>query len=321
MMPPRGVPVTTKPRPGQRFWDFPITRILAFLALFAMLVLVIGRPLQFALKTAHIQFKLGGEIGQSSEVGALLGEAVTATAAVSAFLLMVRWADRRSAASAGLGRRGLAKETGLGLLIGGGVFSGAIGVLAALGAYHVSGINAHFQPLVPLLLFLVVAVGEEMIFRGYIFQTLETRWGSGIALAVSALFFGMAHLGNPIAGLTSAQRLIGPGFIVFEASILMTAGYLLTRRLWLPIGLHWGWNFFESAVYGTTESGFDGSPFDTLLRSHVAGPFLITGGPFGPEASLVCLVVGSLAGLFLLRLAVLKGQWRPYPRFHQHPTA
>lgn len=307
-MPTHETLVRTRPGLWQRIWDFPVTRILAYLLLFVVLSVVIGLPLQLALKAAHVH------LGQGNEIGNMLGGLVTAAAAVGAFLVMARGADRRSAASAGLERRGLARETGLGLLIGGGVFSAVMGVLAALGAYHVGRINAHFQPLIPLLLFLAVAVSEEVIFRGYIFQTLETRWGSGIALAASALLFGLAHLGNPISGLTAGQRLVGPAFIVFEASILMTAGYLLTRRLWLPIGIHWGWNFFESAVYGTTDSGLAANPLYSLLRSHVSGPFFLTGGPFGPEAGVVCLVVSTGAGLLLLRQAVQKGQWRPRRR-------
>lgn len=308
-MPDPEAPVAEKPSRGRRFWDFPVTRILAYLLLFAVLCLVfglaLGLPVGLALMAAHVPFN------QGSEIWVLLGESVMALAAVGAFLLMGLWADRRSPASLGLERRGLLKETGIGLLIGGGVFSVVVGVMAALGAYHVGGINAHFQPVVPCLLFLAVAVSEETIFRGYIFQTLEARWGSGIALAVSALLFGLVHLGNPISGVTPGQRLVGPGFIVFEASILMTAGYLLTRRLWLPIGIHWGWNFFESAVYGTSDSGFGASPVYMLLRSHISGPFPVTGGPFGPEASVICLVVSTLTGLLLLRQAVLKGQWRP----------
>ena len=290
---------------GNRLWDSPVTHILTYLVLVAALSMVIGLPLQLALSAAHVHF------GERSEIGELIGEAVLATAALSAFLFMVHRVDKRSGASAGLERRGSARETSRGLLIGGVLFSLVLGALAVLGAYHVSGINAHSRLLVPFLLFLLVAASEETIFRGYIFQTLETRWGSGIALCVSALLFGLAHLANQISGLTPGQRIVGPVFIVFEASILMTAAYLLTRRLWLPIGIHWGWNFFESAVYGTTDSGLTASPLYTLLRSHISGPFLLTGGLFGPEASVICLIVSTAVGLLLLRQAIQRGQWRP----------
>ncbi len=314
-MPTREAPVAAKPGLGRRVWDFPLMRILAFLLLLAALCLVIAAPLAPVFLVAHIPFD------PSSEVAALIGEAIAATAALGAFLIMVRYADRRSAEAAGLGRQGLARETGLGLLLGGGLFSLVIAAMALFGAFHIRGVNTHFQPLVPLLLFLAVAATEETIFRGYVFQTLEIHWGSGVALAGSGAAFGLVHLLNPVAGVTPAERLAGPVFLVFEASILMTAGYLLARRLWLPIGIHWGWNFFESAVYGTTDSGLTASPIYSLLRSHVSGPFLLTGGPFGPEASLICLVVSTGAGLLLLRRAVQRGQWRPRrrsPHFHQN---
>jgi len=169
------------------------------------------------------------------------------------------------------------------------------------------------------MLFLFVAVFEETIFRGYIFQTLETRWGSGIALAESAAAFGLIHLLNPVRGVTAAEKMAGPLLIIFEASILMSAGYLLTRRLWLPIGIHWNWNFFENSVFGAADSGETTNPVYTLARAHFTGPFALTGGSFGPEAGLVCFVVGTVAGLLLLRLAVQRGQWKPRPTF-SHST-
>ena len=91
----------------------------------------------------------------------------------------------------------------------------------------------------------------------------------------------------------------------------MSAGFLLTRRLWLPIGIHWGWNFCESALFGATDSAHPANPVFTLARARFSGPFALTGGPFGPEAGVACLVVGTAMGLLLLRLAVQRGQWRP----------
>ncbi len=244
------------------------------------------------------------------EVTTTLGYACAATATLLAYVVMVRRADRRSLASAGLTARGLFSETGIGLLIGGGVFSAVMGMMRAVGVYHIASINPHFHPLVPLALFLFLAVFQEVAVRGYIFQTLERRWGTGIALAGSAAFFGLAHLGSPVEGLTTAQWLVGPAFIGVETGLLFTAAYLLTRRLWLPIGIHWGWNFFESSIYGAANTGSWGDNPNTLFADRFTGPFLLTGGPFGPEASLICLIIGGYAGLLLLRLAIRKGQWR-----------
>lgn len=302
-------PVAPSPTQGRQLWASPVTRILAFMALALVFLLGMGLFTRAALMAAGAHSPLSGELTTT------LGYACAAAATVLAYVVMVRRADRRSLLSAGLTARGLFSETGIGLLLGGGVFSAVMGMMRAVGIYHIGGVNPHFRPLVPLLLFLFLAVFQEVAVRGYIFQTLERRWGTGIALVGSTLFFGLAHLGSPVDGLTTAQRLVGPAFISIETGLLFTAAYLLTRRLWLPIGLHWGWNFFESSIYGAANTGSWGNERNTLFSDRFTGPFLLTGGPFGPEASVICLVVGAYAGLLLLRLAIRKGQWRP----GQHP--
>jgi hypothetical protein len=76
-------------------------------------------------------------------------------------------------------------------------------------------------------------------------------------------------------------------------------GYIRTRQLWLPIGLHLGWNFFEGTVYGFQVSGMEGLP--RLVLQHVAGPVIWTGGSFGPEAGLLMiLAVGVNVGMIYL---------------------
>ncbi len=308
--PPAIVPATSLSR---RIWNSPVTRILAFFGLSAIFALVIGFGLKGIIKAAPSRLYLG------NEPTTLLGYVCLAAATLLAYGIMVRRADKRSRASAGLTPQGIFSETGIGLLIGGGVFSAVIGMMRAVGVYHIAGVNPHFHPLIPLLLFLCLAVWQEVAVRGYLFQTLERRWGSGIALIASSIFFGLAHLGSPVNGLTTLQWLVGPIFITFETGLLFTAAYLLTRRLWLPIGLHWGWNFFESSIYGAPNTGAWCDDPNTLFHDHFTGPFLLTGGPFGPEASVICLVIGTYAGLLLLRMAIRKGQWRT--RVEPVPTA
>ncbi len=287
---------TARPGWGRRVWEFPITRILAFLLLLGVIATALG----FGLKAILPHGPLGPDTTE------LLGEGVLATATLLAFGVMKRGADRQTADEAGLTVRGIFSETAIGLLIGGGVFSAAVGMLTAFRVFTIGGVNAHYLPLVPMVTFLLVGVFEEVVFRGYVFQTLEKRWGSGIALAGSGLFFGLAHLAN-------RQGVVGPVLISFEASILMTAAYLLTRRLWLPIGIHWGWNLFESSVYGLTDSGTRINPAHILFAGRLSGPTWLTGGAFGPEAGLACLICGTYAGILLLRMAIRKGHWRGLP--------
>ncbi len=287
---------TARPSFGRRVWEFPLTRILAFLLLVGVLAAALGLALKAVLPHRPL----------APDMTLLLGEGVLAVAALLAFGVMKRWADKQTADEAGLPVRGIFSETAIGLLIGGGVFSAAVGMLTAFRVFSIGGVNAHYLPLVPLVTFLLVGLFEEVVFRGYVFQTLERRWGSGIALAGSGLFFGLAHLAN-------GQGVAGPVLISVEASILMTAAYLLTRRLWLPIGIHWGWNLFESSVYGLSDSGTHSSPAHILFAGHLSGPNWLTGGAFGPEAGLACLLCGTYAGILLLRMAIRKGHWRGLP--------
>ena len=231
---------------------------------------------------------------------------------------MTRFADKRPFTSTGLNGHNLPSNIGIGLGVGLAVFGLAISLMTLTGAYHVTHFNTHFHPLIPLLLFLAVAITEEVIFRGYLFQTLERRWGTGIALVFSSLIFGLAHLNNPTPGISTLQHFAGPVFITLEASILFSAAYLVTRSLWLAIGVHWAWYFAEGPLFGTDVSGLHDP--NILLQSHLTGPFWATGGVFGPEASLACLVVGTVAGILMLRLAIKRGQWIPRSQAGSNPA-
>lgn len=288
-----------------------MAQILVFAGISSAILLALGLPLLAVFWLTHVR------IDPFSERGGLTVEFCLAAAAVLGYGIVTRRIEGRSLADAGLAARGIFSETAIGLMIGGGVFSAIIGMMGAFGVYHMGSVNPHSRPLLPLALFLCIAVFQETAMRGCIFQTLERHYGSGIALIASSLFFGLLHLGNSVNGLSTGQWLIGPLFLSFETGLLFSAAYLLTRRLWLPIGLHWGWNFFETSIYGTADSGAWENDPNTLFAGHTHGPFLLTGGAFGPEASLIGLFVGSYAGILLLRLAIRKGQWRSMPT---HPA-
>ena len=292
------------PSLGRRLWNHPVTRIFAYFGLSGLLGLGIGGAVWGALTLARVH------LWPDDESTIALGYAVAALVVVLAYVLMVRRVDGRSLASAGLTLRGMLTETGTGLLMGGGLFCAVIAVVECFGSYRVGGVNRHFEPLVPLSLFFALSIFQEVPLRGYLLQTIERRWGTAWAVGITSALFGLLHLGAPVDGLTTAQWLWGPLLITFETGLLFAGGYLLTRRLWLPIGLHWGWNFFESSVFGLPNTGSWGDAPNTLFQDRTSGPFLLTGGAFGPEASLPCLIVGTAAGVLLLWLAWRRGQWQ-----------
>ena len=153
-------------------------------------------------------------------------------------------------------------------------------------------------------LFLSVASGfaEEILVRGVIFRITEEGLGTWIALAISSLLFGMAHVANPGATVLSGLA------IALEAGVLLAAGFVLTRRLWLPIGLHAGWNFVQGGVFGVAVSGFQ---FGGILKSGLHGPEILSGGAFGAEASIFAVGFCLLAGIALLAAARRLGRFVP----------
>jgi membrane protease YdiL (CAAX protease family) len=126
-------------------------------------------------------------------------------------------------------------------------------------------------------LYVIVGYWEELLNRGYQLQNLADGLNLPLALILSSLFFAVYHLGNPGAGW---QSFVG----IFVAGLHLACGWVFTRQLWVPIGLHIGWNFFEGTIFGFLVSGTEGFH---LIRQTVEGPVLLTGGAFGPEAGLV----------------------------------
>ena len=188
----------------------------------------------------------------------------------------------------------------IGLVAGFAVFSVAVGVAAVIGVYHVNG-RGDLSQLLPALIAsaLFPAVNEELLFRGILFRWLEEWGGSWVALLLTSALFGCAHLLNPNASPIAA---VG---IAFEAGVMLGAAYMLTRSLWLPMGLHAAWNFAQGEVYDIPVSGM---PVHGMVNAQLSGPPLLTGNGFGLEASIIAIVVATLFGLYLLWMAIKKGE-------------
>ncbi|NQV74086.1 CPBP family intramembrane metalloprotease [bacterium] len=138
---------------------------------------------------------------------------------------------------------------------------------------------------------LVVAWWEELVMRGYLLQNLIDGTNVLWATVLSSIFFGLSHGFNPNASLL-------PTLIIAVIAIQLVYAYLKTGQLWLPIGLHLGWNFFQAAVFGFASSG-QKSP--TLISQTPVGPDWLSGGAFGAEGSILILpiVVLSMVAIHL----------------------
>ena len=193
-----------------------------------------------------------------------------------------------------------ARETAIGLGYGVALFTLIVAVAALLGIYRIEGFGGT-GGLLPALIAnaLFPAVSEEIFFRGIVFRWIERFAGTWAGLIVSSALFGVAHLFNPAATWTSTI------FIAMEAGLLLGGVYMLTRNLWLPIGLHAAWNFTQGGIFGVPVSGL---PDYGLIDSTLQGPEILSGGPFGLEASVIALVVATAAGVWFVVRAVRAGK-------------
>lgn len=221
-----------------------------------------------------------------------------AAAGLFGYWAYVRLIERRPVAE--LARPPLLRELAAGLALGAGLLLATLGVLALLGAFHITGRSPVGVMQGPLGLALASGVLEELLFRALVFRLIERSCGTWIALACSAVLFGLVHLANP------HPTLFGAVAIMFEAGILLAAAYLYTRRLWLPIGLHAAWNFTQGGVFGIAVSG---NAMEGWIHGSLSGPDWLSGGTFGAEGSLVALAICLLAGLWLLRAAQARGHF------------
>lgn len=137
----------------------------------------------------------------------------------------------------------------------------------------------------------LVACFEEILVRGILMRALERVWGTVLAVLVSALLFGVAHLANEGAGVLSMLN-------VTMAGVMFGAAFIATRRLWLCIALHLGWNFTAGYIFSATVSGHEGQP--GLFFGELHGPIWMTGGAFGVEASVATLVVLAVGTALLV---------------------
>ena len=215
-----------------------------------------------------------------------------------AYVGFVHLVERRPAAE--LSGRGAVGETGAGIAVGAGLQTACVGAVAALGYFQVTGLNP-VSAIVPTLA-MAVASGyvEEVVFRGVLFRIVEESLGTWIALALTSLLFGFVHMWNPNATVFSSFA------IAMEAGVLLGAAYVLTRRLWLAVGIHFAWNFTQGGIFGGRVSGLS---MDGLLESELSGPMLLSGGEFGLEASVFGLALGTATGVLFLVRAGRSGQF------------
>lgn len=215
----------------------------------------------------------------------------SAAALIGLFLLWTRLFEKEWRTD--LLTKSPARNITVGMAVGVLYFVVISAVLASFGCYNASYAHPAWHIiLLNFLFYLLIACGEEVIFRGIIFRMIDERFGFWWALVVSALIFGFIHLITPNASIWSAIA------IVIEAGVLLGAAFKYSGGLWLPIGIHWAWNFTQGNVFGFSVSGHDKE--ESILNSLISGPDILTGGEYGPEASIFSVVIGCLLSAYFV---------------------
>lgn len=278
-------------------------RLLIHSLLVVLITLIMGSGLLLLntlIKGANIAFLQEGSIAANSSL-TLYSEFAFACGVTFATFIARRWLDRRSFLSLGFYFKWKAiLEILIGILIAG-TMMGFIYILEwGLGWIDFQGYGWQFLDSRKLftdcglvfILFILVGWTEELLSRGYHLQTLSEGLNRTWGVILSALIFALLHQDNPAFSISA---FIG----LFISGLFFCYAYYQRMNLWLPIGIHIGWNFFEGTVFGFQVSGLTDLP--RLIYQSTKGINIVTGGAFGPEAGLI-LLPALLLGVLLIRL-------------------
>lgn len=191
------------------------------------------------------------------------------------------------------------KEFLLGIGAGTGLITFTILMVWLMGFFKVIQSNPWILMLLPLADAVFAGFVEEIMFRGIIFRIVEESLGTWLALLISAVMFGLIHVGNPGATFYSTFA------ISAEAGVLLASAYVFTRRLWFPIGIHLAWNFTQGGIFGVKVSGKE---VQGIIQSQLEGPMWLSGGIFGVETSIIAVIICVSGGIYFLVQAHKKGR-------------
>ena len=254
-----------------------------------------------------------GDISKSTFIKdySLIIIAMLSLIASTAVSLGRKFLDKKSLASLGLTWNKLAvKDLIFGFLLSGFMALLFFTILLGTGLITFEGINFTLTPLKGeafdyLTYMSVISIGslfllllqntltgywEELVFRGYLLQNMAEGLGWLTAIVTSCILYGVIHAANPNAGVLSTVIIMAFGY-------LRIYGYLSTKMLWLSMGMHIGWNFFQGNIFGFAASGHENAHLTDI--SLTSDKTWLTGGAFGPEGSILILPILILAGIIM----------------------
>ena len=276
------MPIEPVTPPGSKFW-----RVIHFPAMLAICALLL---LAGAMQGSKLLLNLGAEHLPNMPGARYLVPLIITAAVMLAYLVFVRIVERRRDFEE-LGGAAWLSEAGLGVCGGVALYLAIFAVQAAAGVISIQGFNISREVLPPIVAQVCTAICLELVLRGLFFRLAERLLGGWLALLASAAFFGGVVL---LDGTTMTSALAA----AFQSGLLFAAVYMVTRRLWAVIGLHAAIGITLAQLYGP----------NGLVVSRVAGPYWLTGGAGGADASLPGLAITALSIAGLLVVAIRRGR-------------
>jgi membrane protease YdiL (CAAX protease family) len=217
-----------------------------------------------------------------------------------AYRWLVRLTERRPVHE--LGRRDALPEFAIGFGLSGLMIVTCVLLIGVFGSYEVVGFHSPGVLAYAFVSTAFYALLEDLLFRAILFRNVEVRLGTWLAIVLVAALFGLLHLGNDNASVSSSVALA-------VGDLSLAAAFVLTRRIWMVWGVHVGWNFFQEKIFGMANSGYTAS--DNLIDAAVSGPAWVTGGAFGVENSVPGVLTSIAVGVLLMTWAYRKKQVVP----------
>lgn len=194
------------------------------------------------------------------------------------------------------------------LIVGSGIGVGSLALATAI-AFAAGGLSFSFSSagivpvvitlLVSAALFVVAALAEEALCRGYPLQTFVRAKLIWFGVILTSFVFASGHLQNPNAGAML-------GFVnTVLAGVWLAAAYLRTRSLWFPLGVHWAWNWALGSLFGLPVSGMTKLAPHPLLTETDLGPAWLTGAAYGIEGGLACTLALIVSTIFIWKTGLV----------------
>lgn len=266
----------------QKIFSNPITRII--LGLFVCVgVFIIGQ---------NIVSNILSLTALDKDFRNLFKGIIASVLVISCYKIFYKFLERREIIEVSL--KGICKNLTWGILIGATLQCLTILVIYLCNGFKIVSINPVSFIIIPLTVAFTVAIFEEILIRGILFRIMEEKLGSYITLTISTIVFGGLHFFNPNGSLISATC------VAVEGGLLLGAAYIYARNVWLPIAIHFAWNFIQSGILGAITSGNEKT--NSLLTTLITGSKIITGGEFGPEGTIQATIFCLAATLIFIYL-------------------